>query len=195
MRIVLTNNSQTPSNTTLIRLTDLLIELHPKVLSLTLDPKLTYNAHIHNIATHAQKPLQVIKALTGTTWGKQKETLVATYKAIMSLTLEYASSIWSPMASPTSINKLQVMQNAALRACTGCTHDTSIQHLHDKTNILPIQKHLQLHASQVRQKAQYPSHPLYRYTTHNTSQRLKKPTTSDIPQTSPQTHTLSLQQT
>ena len=34
-----------------------------------------------------------------------------------------------------------------------------------------------LHASQVRQKAQYPSHPLYTYTTHNTSQRLKKPTT------------------
>ena len=59
----------------------------------------------------------------------------------------------------------------------GCTHDTNIQHLHDETNILPIQKHLQLHASQIRQKAQYPSHPLYRYTTHNTSPRLMKPTT------------------
>ena len=141
--------------------------LHPKVLGLTLDPKLTYNAHIQNIATHAQKPLQVIKALTSTTWGKQKETLVTTYKAVMRPTLEYASSIWSPMASPTSINKLQVMQNAALRACTGCTHDTNIQHLHDETNILPIQKHLQLHASsQVRQKAQYPSHPLH-ITLHN----------------------------
>ena len=103
--------------------------LHPKVLGLTLDPKLTYNAHIQNIATHAQKPLQVIKALTGTTWGKQKETLVATYKAVMRPTLEYASSMWSPMASPTSINKLQVMQNAALRACTGCTHDTNIYNI------------------------------------------------------------------
>ena len=50
-------------------------------------------------------------------------------------------------------------------------------HLHDETNILPIQKHLQLHASQIRQKAQYPSHPLYKYTTHNNSQRLMKPTT------------------
>ena len=34
------------------------------------------------------------------------------------------------------------------------------EHLHYETNFLPIQKHLQLHASQVRQKAQYPSHPL-----------------------------------
>ena len=93
---------------------ELPMALHPKVLGLTLDPKLTYNTHIQNIATHAQKPLQVIKALTGTTWGKQKETLVATYKAVMRPTLEYASSIWSPTASPTSINKLQVMQNAEL---------------------------------------------------------------------------------
>ena len=99
-----------------------------------------YKAHIQNIATQAQKPLQVIKALTGTTWGKHKETLVATYKAIMRPSLEYASSIWSPMASATSINKLQVMQNATQRACTGCTHDTNIQHLHDETNILSIQK-------------------------------------------------------
>ena len=31
----------------------------------------------------------------------------------MSPSLEYASSLWSPMASPTSINKLQVMQELA----------------------------------------------------------------------------------
>ena len=83
--------------------------------------------------------------------------------------------LWHP---PTSINKLQVMQNAALRACTGCTHDTNIQHLHDETNILPIQNYLQLHASQVRQKAPYPSHPLYRYTT--TSARPEVRGTADV---------------
>ena len=48
----------------------------------------------------------MIKALTATGWGKQKETLMATYKAVMIPALEYASSIWSPLASPTSINKL-----------------------------------------------------------------------------------------
>ena len=106
---------------------------HPKVLGLTLDPKLTYSTHIHNISVQAHKPLQIIKALTATGWGKQKETLMATYKAVMRPALEYASSVCSPIASSTSINKLQVMQNAALRTATGCTQDT--HHLFNCTHI------------------------------------------------------------
>ena len=130
--------------------TALRMATHPKVLSLTLDPKLTYSTHIHNFSVQAHKPLQMIKALIATGWGKQKETLMATYKAVMRPALEYASSIWSPLASSTSIYKLQVMQNAALRTATGCTQDTNIRHLHDETFILPIHEHLQLHASQYK---------------------------------------------
>ena len=109
---------------------------HPKVLALTLDSKLTYSTRIHNISVHALKPLHIIKSLTATGWGKQEETVMAIYKAVMKPALEYASSIRSPLASSTSINKLQVMQNAALRTATGCTQDTNIQHLHDETRIL-----------------------------------------------------------
>ena len=115
---------------------------YPKVLGLTLDPKLTYSTHIHNILVHAHKPLQIIKALTATGWGKQKDTLKATYKAVMRPSLEYASSVWSSLASSISINKLQVMQNVALRTATGYTQDTNIHHLHYETLALPILEHL-----------------------------------------------------
>ena len=57
--------------------------MHPNVLGLTLDPKLTYSTHIHTIPVQAHKPLQIIKALTATGWGKQKEPLMATYKAVI----------------------------------------------------------------------------------------------------------------
>ena len=67
---------------------------HPKVLGLTLDPKLTYSTHIHNISVQTHKPLQIIKALTATGWGKQMEILMVTYKAVMRPALEYASSVW-----------------------------------------------------------------------------------------------------
>ena len=131
-------------------------------------PKLTYSTHTHNISVQAHTPLQIIKALTATGWGKQKETLMATYKAVMRPAQEYASSVWSPIASSTSINKLQVMQNAALRPATGCTQDTNIQHLHDETLTLPIHEHLQLHASQYKQKTPSITSP-----THNTLQHSK----------------------
>ena len=44
--------------------------MHPKVVGLILDPKITYNTHIHNTTLQAHKPLQMIKALTETGWGK-----------------------------------------------------------------------------------------------------------------------------
>ena len=159
---------------------------------------LRQSTHIHNISVHAHNPLQIKKALTATGWGKQKETLMATYKAVMIPALEYASSVWSPIASSTSINKLQVMQNAALRTATGCTQDTNIQHLHDETLTLPIHEHLQLHASQYKQKTQHPSHPLHKHTTYFNTPRLINPlflTTAATQQTFPQTPTQSLQQT
>ena len=91
-------------------------------------------------------------------------------------TQEYDSSIWSPLAYSTSINKLQVMQKAALRTATGCTQDTNIQHLHDETLTLPIHEHLQLYASQYKQKTQHPSHPLHKHTTYFNIPRQKKHT-------------------
>ena len=60
----------------------------------------------------------------GTHDDTQKETLMPTYKAVIRPALEYTSSIWSPLASSTSIHKLQVMQNATLKSATGCTQDT-----------------------------------------------------------------------
>ena len=92
----------------------------------------------------------------------------------------------------------QVMQNAALRTATRCTQDTNIQHLHDETLTLPIHEHLQLHASQYKQKTQHPSHPLHKHTTYFNTPRLKNPlflTTAATQQTFPQTPTQSLQQT
>ena len=68
-------------------------------------------ANNNNISVQAHTPLQMIKALPATGWDKQKETLMAPYKAVMKPALEYVSSIWSPLASSTSINKLQAMLN------------------------------------------------------------------------------------
>ena len=100
---------------------------------------------------------RLIKALTATAWGKQ-ETLMVPIR-------QSRDRLWSiHLASSTSINKLQVMQNSALRTATGCTQDTNIQHLHNEILILPIHNHLQLHESQYKQKTQHSSHHLHKHT-------------------------------
>ena len=134
----------------------------------------------------------MIKTLTATEWGKQKGTLMVTYKAVMRPALEYESSICPPLASSTSINKRQVMQNAAWRTAIGCTQDTNIQHLHDETLILTI--HEQLHASQSKQKTSItPITQIYNILQHSWLKPLSL-TTAATQETFPQTPTQSLQQ-
>ena len=149
--------------------------MHPKVLDLSLDPKLTYITHIHHMSIHthihihphtptyththphSHKPLHIIKVLTTRGRGKQNGTLITTYKAVMGPTLEYSSSMWSPLASSISINKLEVMQNAALRL----PHDA-----HKTPKYIGMTKHddVHLHALQYKLKIQHPSHPLHKHT-------------------------------
>ena len=148
--------------------------IHHKILGLALDPKLTYSKHIQNTTLKAKQTMHIMKALTTTHWGKSKETLNITYKAITRPILEYASTIWSPIISNTNMNKLQTIQNSALRTITGCTLDTNTHHLHTETKILPIDTHMKLHRSQLRQQAQDPEHTLHQLTTQEPPPRPKK---------------------
>ena len=149
---------------------------HPKILGLTFDPKLNFGEHITKTKEKANKTINIMKSLTSTKWGKQKETLLTTYKTITQPIIEYASTIWAPLVSDTNLNKLQIIQNSSLRIATGCTRDTNCQHLHEETKILPLKEHLKLHSSQLRQKSQLPSHPLHSLNINNPKSRFIRET-------------------
>ena len=103
--LVIPDPTTYPSNLDLkINNTALYIATHPNVLGLTLAPEVTYSTHIHNMSVNTHTPLHIINALTATAWVKQNETLMTTYNAVVSPALEYDSSIWSHLASSTSIN-------------------------------------------------------------------------------------------
>ena len=50
---------------------------------------------------------------------------------------------------------------SGLQIATGCAQDTNTQHLHNKTKVLPMDTHLKLHATQLKQLAQAQTHPLH----------------------------------
>ena len=72
----------------------------------------------------------------------------------------------SRIISNIIIMKLQTIQNTALCLATGCTHDINTQHLHGKTKVLPMDIHLKLHATQLKQPSQIQTHPLHDLNTY-----------------------------
>ena len=78
------------------------------------------------------------------------------------------SARWSSIASSTSINKLQVMQNAALRTATGCTYYICMT----KHSYFPYTS-AYTSTRHNTNKTQHPSHPLHKHTTYFNTPRLK----------------------
>ena len=81
---------------------------------------------------------------------KSQNSDLSSHKTVTRPILEYAGTIYAPIISDKQLTVLQVTQNQGLRIATGCTSDTNINHIHDETIILPIEKHLRLHSSQLR---------------------------------------------
>ncbi|KAI5707813.1 hypothetical protein M8J77_010316 [Diaphorina citri] len=131
---------------------------HPKILGLTFDNLLMFNEHVNITRSKAQKRNNVLKALAGSTWGKEKEIITITYKAITRSIINYAAPIWSPQVSETNWKKLQVIQNAALRIATGCHLMSHQDHLHRETQIIPVQQHNILLSLQYLATCLLPSH-------------------------------------
>ena len=96
---------------------------------------------------------------TLTTWGQEKETLTLTYKSICRSTLEYGSPVWGPAISETSWDKLQRIQNQALRISSGCHMMSDIDHLHQETKVLPLRAHSEMLTKQFLAACHLPGHP------------------------------------
>ena len=132
------------------------LERNPRILGVTFDPRLNFSSHIENLRTRAGPRLNIMKALSGTTWGQQAETLTMTYKLLVRSILNYAAPVWFPNAASSNILKLQRIQNSALRVATGCTKRTPIDHLHEETKVLPIKDHLGMLCKQFLARALQP---------------------------------------
>ena len=106
---------------------------NPKLLGVYLDTFFSFNTHCVHVANRVSKINIVLKALAGTNWGQQKETLLLTYKTLGRSIANYAEPVWSTNASDTSLAKIQRTQNEALRIIKGSHTMSSIDHLHSET--------------------------------------------------------------
>ena len=103
--------------------------------------------------------INVLKALAGTSWGQDRDTLTLTYKSTCRTALEYGVPILGPGLSDTNWKHQQTKQNQALRIATGCTLISHEDHLHQETKVLPFRPHSNLLTKQFLAASHLPGHP------------------------------------
>ena len=85
-----------------------------KYLGLILDHHLTWHPHLLNIITKAKNRLNLLKRLTGTTWGLHSDTVLNTYKVFLRPALTFGHMAW--ISAPHRIyRQLQILERHALR--------------------------------------------------------------------------------
>ena len=149
---------------------------HPKFLGVTFDSTLSFKFHSDNMKDKINSRNNILKALSGTTWGKDKETLLETYKATSKSIMSYCAPIYSPNLKDSNWTNLQAAQNQALRTALGCVNKTSIDHLHTESKLLPVKEHCEMLSKQFLLATQKPDHPNQRSLNLLTPPRIMKHT-------------------
>ena len=113
--------------------TQLPLERSPKIMGVILDPSISFHKHCNYVSDRIDKRNNMLKALAGSSWGQDNETLLITYNALEKSIANYAAPVWSTKASDSSFKKIQTAKNAALRTATGAHKMASIDHLHQES--------------------------------------------------------------
>ena len=119
----------------------------PKFLGITFDRELTFKSHMENIAKKCKSRVSIMKALSGTDWGCQREELRMIYLTYIRSCIDYCGAAWLPALSATNVNKLESIQNCAARVISGCTRGSYGNAVLHEADLLPISEKATEHAA------------------------------------------------
>jgi hypothetical protein len=119
-----------------------------KYLGVNFDPLFNSSKQASCLETIGSQRKNLLKAVSGSDWGHDKETLFLTYKALVESVFSFCVGIWFPNCKPSNIARLQIIQNAAMRLMTGCHMASSVAHLHAETKLMPVDEHLSMLCAQ-----------------------------------------------
>jgi hypothetical protein len=116
------------------------LDKKPKWLVNIVDTRITSSHHASDVDVRISRRLNIMNALSGSTFGQCKEPLLLTYKCLVCPLINFGIAIYYPNTSTTSIKELQITQNAGLRIAIGNHMKSPVEHLHAECNILTVLK-------------------------------------------------------
>lgn len=106
-----------------------------KFLGIVLDGKLNFKEHIKYVTQNALKSLNILRCLAGVSWGADPKTLTMLYKSIVRSHFDYSSLAYF---NCNCTNRLDVIQNKALRIISGAICSTPIRAMEVETAVMPL---------------------------------------------------------
>ena len=108
---------------------------------------MTWEPQFKKLTARAYKRLNLLRRISSQAKNPNTNILAHLYRSIIMPVLEY-SSICIINAADMHLEKLQLLQNSALRVATRSPRYISIKDLHDCTGFYPVKEHLIKFASQ-----------------------------------------------
>ena len=106
-------------------------------LGLTFDKYLKWHIHIDNLIKRTEKDINLIRSVKGQKWGTDKKSLYNIYQSLIKSKLNYGSMVYNS-ASDSVLEKIQKLQNKALRVILSCPKYTPVIPLIAESGELPL---------------------------------------------------------
>lgn len=100
-------------------------------------PNLTWKEHIKYLKKASMKRIDIMKRVSGTSWGSDRETQIRFYLSFIRSKLDYGYVVYGS-ASQSQLKTLEVIQNAALRIALGAFRSSPIVSLQCESDIFPL---------------------------------------------------------
>lgn len=104
-----------------------------KFLGITFDRKLTFLPHINALKKKASRSLNILKVLSRKHWGSDRTCLLHIYRTVVRSCLDYGCVVYGS-ARTSYLNRLDPIQNLALRLSTGAYRTSPVSSLHIETD-------------------------------------------------------------
>ena len=112
-------------------------EDHVKYLGVIFDKTLTFKNHINDVICNVKLRLNILRVVSGFNWGADRTTLLRMYQSLCLSKMEYGCQIYGS-ACKTTLAKLDVVHNMALRICTGAYRTSPVESLYVDSGIPPL---------------------------------------------------------
>jgi len=114
------------------------IENTVKFLGVYLDERLTWKQHIDYIVKKCKTRLNLMRSISGASWGASKSSLMTIYRALIRSVIDYGAIAYDT-ATEAQKRRLDTIQYQALRIATGAMTSTSLAALQVESGETPLQ--------------------------------------------------------